>query len=134
MGRPPAYLEIDDGATVDFTDNHGTIRPGSGFIAVDEVRFADGPPPPPPARPDRLAWPADQFAAVAPLVARYHEVEATLAEPTLGQAIEDGTGIDTRVHVRGNPRSLGDPVPRRFLEVLGGDDPASPTPSRGAVA
>ncbi len=113
----PAYLEIDDGASVDFTGNNGVTRDGRGFIAVDEIRFGDGPPPPLPPRPELRVLPA---AEVAPLVARHHEVEARLGEPTLAQAITDGTGVDARIHVRGNPKSLGDVVPRRFLEVLGG--------------
>ncbi len=116
----PAYLEIDDGATVDFTDNHGTIRPGSGSIAVDEIRFGDGHPPPDPARLHPVELTPPQVANLAPLVVRYHEVESRLTEPALGQALADGTGVDARVQIRGSTRSLGDPVPRRFLEVLGG--------------
>ncbi len=113
----PAYLEVDDGASVDFTGNNGVIRDGRGFIAVDEIRFGDGPPPPLPTRTDYQVGPN---AEIAPLLARYREVEARLNEPTLAQAITDGTGVDARIHVRGNPKSLGDLVPRRFLEVLGG--------------
>ena len=130
----PAYLEIDDGVSVDFTGNHGTIKRGDGSIAVDEIRVSDGPPPPVPTRPDPIEPTTEQAAAIAPLIARYHEVEAKLTEPTLGQALTDGTGIDARVHVRGSPRSLGDAVPRRFLEVLGSlaDESANESPTVGS--
>ena len=50
-----------------------------------------------------------------------------MPEPTLGQALVDGTGIDARVHVRGSTKTLGEVAPRRFLEVLG--DPATPPPA-----
>lgn len=36
--------------------------------------------------------------------------------------IEEGKPVDLRVHVRGDPGNLGDTVPRRFLEILGGSD------------
>ena len=115
----PAYLEIDDGATVDFTGSQGVIRSGSGWIAVDEIRFGDGPPPPVPARATALV-PAERLADLASLVAHYHEVEDHLLEPTLGPCLTDGTGLDARIQLRGSTKNLGEPVPRRFLEVLGG--------------
>ena len=130
----PAYLEIDDGATVDFTGNHGTIKPGDGSIAVAEIRFSAGPPPPVPVSSDPVPSSPEQVAALAPLIARYHEVEHQLVEPALGQALTDGTGIDARVHIRGSPRSLGEATPRRFLEVLGGSLSASPGSGSGRLA
>ncbi len=129
LGRP-AYLELDDGATVDFTGNSGTIRPGGGYLAVDEIRFSDAKMPAVPAPPDRpeRTLPAE----VSALLARYRELEATIPDARLGQALADGSGADVRVHVRGSTRTLGDVVPRRFLEVLAGlPDPAS-TPGAGS--
>jgi hypothetical protein len=123
-----AYIEIDDGATVDFTGGQSFVRDGQGFIAVDEIRFADGPAPPLPARPVSDAKPAeDRLKYLKPLLARYREVESSLPEPTLGQALTDGTGLDARIHVRGSTRTLGEVAPRRFLEVFA--DPATPAPS-----
>ncbi len=49
-------------------------------------------------------------------------IEARLAEPTLALAIADGTGEDEHIHIRGSHKNLGEVVPRRFLEVLGGSD------------
>jgi hypothetical protein len=119
-----AYLELDDGATVDFTTGQALIREGRGYIAVDEIRFADGPAPP---IPTRSTPSGDRPAALAPLLARYREVESSLPEPTLGQALTDGSGIDARVHVRGSTKIMGEVAPRRFLEVFA--DPATPTPT-----
>ena len=121
-----AYIEIDDGATVDFTGGTAFVRDGGGYIAVDEIRFSDGQTPTVPARsaPDSFG-PPDQLDELRPLLARYREIEATLPEPTLGQALIDGTGIDSKVHIRGSTKTLGEVAPRRFLEVFvdGSPDP-----------
>jgi cytochrome c553 len=37
-------------------------------------------------------------------------------------ALKDVQPVTMRVHIRGNPKTLGDEVPRRFLEILGGSD------------
>ena len=92
-----AYIEIDDGATVDFTGSPSVLRDGRGYIAVDEIRFADGPAPTLPARSAPDSFGADEkLKELQPLLARYREIEATLPEPTLGQALNDGTGLDAR--------------------------------------
>jgi Protein of unknown function (DUF1553)/Protein of unknown function (DUF1549)/Planctomycete cytochrome C len=118
------YIEIDDGATVDFTGGQSFVRDGRGYIAVDEIRFADGPAPPVPSRLVTAPKPsAATLGELQPLLARYREVEASLPEPTLGQALTDGTGIDAKVYVRGNTKTLGEVAPRRFLEVFA--DPAT---------
>jgi hypothetical protein len=41
-----AYLEIADGGVVDFTGSQSRVLPGDGYVAIDEVRFADTPQPP----------------------------------------------------------------------------------------
>ncbi len=128
-----AYIEIDDGATVDFTTGHAFIRKGSGFVAVDEIRFSDGPPPAVPTPPARAPIGGDQARALAPLLARFVAVEAAIPEPTLGQALGDGTGFDVKVHVRGSTRTLGEVAPRRFLEVLAGDSPPSTSEGSGRL-
>jgi hypothetical protein len=37
-------------------------------------------------------------------------------------ALKDVNPVTMKVHIRGNPKTLGDEVPRRFLEILGGSD------------
>jgi hypothetical protein len=41
----------------------------------------------------------------------------------LALAMLDGNGVDERVFVRGSPKALGEPTPRRFLEALAGPAP-----------
>jgi hypothetical protein len=36
-------------------------------------------------------------------------------------ALKDGTASNLRVHIRGNPATLGEEAPRRFLAILGGE-------------
>ncbi len=54
---------------------------------------------------------------------RMNECERSLPEPMRVTAICDGSGENESVHVRGNHRTLGDQVPRRLLEALGGVGP-----------
>jgi hypothetical protein len=44
----------------------------------------------------------------------------SLRKPIHVLAAADGTGEDERVHIRGSHKSLGEPVPRRFLESISG--------------
>ena len=70
---------------------------------------------------------------LAAALAEYRSVEASIADPTLALAIADGTGEDARLLIRGNHRNPGELVPRRFLEVLGGLDQASPDSGSGRL-
>jgi hypothetical protein len=45
------------------------------------------------------------------------------AESRLAMAMLDGNGRDEHVFVRGSPKTLGERVPRRFLEALAGPEP-----------
>ena len=76
-----------------------------------------------PERAEALAFLADRgliSLGTPPSLAHYRELEASLPAPTLTPALIDGTPEDEHVHIRGNSRTLGDLVPRRFLEALGG--------------
>ena len=44
----------------------------------------------------------------------------------LAPAMQDGSGVDEYVFIRGSHRAVGPTVPRRFLEALGGSDAAAP--------
>jgi mono/diheme cytochrome c family protein len=57
------------------------------------------------------------------LATQYRQVESRMARPELTSALADGTGENSSVFLRGNPKNQGDEVPRRFLEAF--DGPAS---------
>ncbi|HEY2154173.1 MAG TPA: PSD1 and planctomycete cytochrome C domain-containing protein [Isosphaeraceae bacterium] len=114
-----AYVELADGAIVDFTTGLAHRTNGDGYLAVDEIRFSDRAAPPA-DKDDRTAAIALDDPALKPLLDRYREAEARIAPPMLGLAVADGSGEDDHVHIRGSTRNLGEVAPRRFLEVFGG--------------
>jgi hypothetical protein len=134
-----AYIEIADGTTIDFAGTTAQIDDGLGYIAVDEIRMSNQPAPgdasaqleeelPPPIDLDSViaalrsksAVKADALAAIA---TESRAIASRLPVPMLALAIADGTGQDEHVHIRGSHKNLGEVVPRRFLEVLGGAAP-----------
>ena len=127
-----AYLEIADGASVDYNGAQTLITNGHGFVAIDEIRTSDQPPPgsavlPQPAPIElepvlsllhaRSKPLADRLEAA---LAEFRSIEATIPDPILALAIADGTGENEAILIRGNHRNPGAIVSRRFLEVLGG--------------
>jgi hypothetical protein len=66
---------------------------------------------------------------------QYRKYEAELPSLRRVLAAADGTGVDDRVHLRGSPKTLGETVPRRFLEVFSVTSsrphPATPSPNSG---
>ncbi|MGV3531839.1 MAG: PSD1 and planctomycete cytochrome C domain-containing protein [Chthoniobacteraceae bacterium] len=64
--------------------------------------------------------PADHPEAAAE-IARFRELEAKIPAATRAPGVaEDGYSYDSPLFHRGDHTQLGEPVPRRFLEVLGG--------------
>jgi hypothetical protein len=139
-----AYLEIADGSIADFSGATTRIEDGRGYIAVDEIRMSNGPAPATPQPRSRaeinlgevteglrsVDSPLDDQLTTALELAR--TAEASLRDPTLALAVADGTGLNERIHNRGSHKNLGEVVPRRFLEVLGGLDSPASTPAAGS--
>ena len=132
-----AYIEIDDGATVDFTGPGASLRGGDGFVAIDEIRQSDGPPPPLPSPMVIPAPPAegdDRLVKLRELRDRFASIDAQIPDATLGQALVDGPGVDVKVHIRGSTKTMGEVAPRAFLEVFGGPNPPPSTGGSGRLA
>ncbi len=133
-----AYLEIADGATADFSGTATTVDDGRGWIAAKEIRLSSQSRPATGPRDSGgfAAAPIDLNEVMRPLGPDHASLAARLAsalaelraldrripDPTFALSIADGTGSDERVHIRGSAKNLGEIVPRRFLEVLGGSD------------
>jgi mono/diheme cytochrome c family protein len=96
---------------------------GNGYAAMSEVRLAETKPT------------ANGTETCAPVPAnptddpRIKELEAKLATVRRAPTMIEGTGRDERVFIRGGPKTLGQPVSRRFLEVFAGSDAKSPAGS-----
>ncbi len=132
-----AYLEIADGAAVDYGGTNSRLDDGLGYIAVDEIRMSNLPAPGTvPGGPQGVSQAVDLDAVIAALRSSaavradrlgsilndIRAIEARLPKPMLALAIADGSGLDEHIHIRGSHKNLGEVVPRRFLEVLGGSD------------
>jgi len=63
---------------------------------------------------------AEAAGALQALAAARGELEAAAASVPQGYAVAEGTPHDERIQLKGDPETLGAAVPRRFLEVLGG--------------
>ena len=85
--------------------------------------------------PDGVGWVLEHFAAdvrvpflaqkeaaatVQELTARRTDLERTAPRPDYAYAVAEGQPADAKLHLRGDPKKLGDAVPRRWLEVFGG--------------
>ncbi|HEV8378970.1 MAG TPA: PSD1 and planctomycete cytochrome C domain-containing protein, partial [Tepidisphaeraceae bacterium] len=133
-----AYIEILDN--------------GDEEVSISQIRFCDQPPPDAPdaalvkllddpsiRSPQELA---QRYAAAAPaellnlafkkikstpelaeLMSQYRKLESQIPAPTRVIAAADGTGVNERVFIRGNYKTPGDEVYRRFLEAIAGDQP-----------
>lgn len=67
---------------------------------------------------------------MATLLAKCRTTEQSLPEIHRVMAITDGSSEDDHVHIRGNYKTPGDLVPRRFFEALNG--PKQPAPTMGS--
>ena len=67
----------------------------------------------------------DELPEVAPLVARYRQIDSSIAPPVRAPGVHEGTVVEQPLFVRGDHRQPADPVPRRFLKAI---DP-TPFPS-----
>ena len=108
---------------------------GPGYAALAAVVFSDGGPPVleqgTPTTPPVLD--GDAQKKLQALMVEFHKVEASLPPPRRALATADGTAVDEYVFNRGNSSKLGAVVPRRFLEVFGGDKVAAPKLGSGRL-
>src|SRR5205814_4979438 len=84
---------------------------------------------PPPLEPAAFAPPVTA-ASLAPadaeelrrLELRRAELEAQIPESSFAMLTADYQPRNVRIHIRGNHQNLGEEVPRRFLQVIAGED------------
>jgi hypothetical protein len=81
--------------------------------------------------PDSQA--AELRGTLATIDQKRQEIERGIGPPRLAMALADGTAENERVFIRGSHKTLGEEVPRRFLEVLGGTRHAPPAQGSGRL-
>jgi cytochrome c553 len=106
-----AYLEIVD--------------PGPGLIDLGWIAF--GPDRGPGIKVPTTAGPESARPALQQLASKPPPL------PAFALIAEDGSGWDDRIHLRGNPHTLGDPAPRGFLESLAPKLPPAPADGSGRL-
>jgi len=104
-------------------------------IGLQDEAFA--PPDGPPVKPKRATPGAETLSAEtskkieALNLKRRTRVEQPAYEVAYG--VSEGTPVDARIQQRGEPDRLGREIPRRFLEVLGGDRLSKPAAGSGRL-
>ncbi len=83
------------------------------YIAVERICFSDSKEPPPNEGPE------------APAIARQPELDAQIPTAYFALATADGEPKNVPLHIRGNPHTLGDPQPRRFLAFFSQEPPVT---------
>jgi cytochrome c553 len=73
-------------------------------------------------------------ATTAYLAGRERLAKETQKASRLAPAAWEGSAVEERVFIRGSPKGLGEPVPRRFLEALAGNGPMTTAPGSGRLA
>jgi hypothetical protein len=146
-GRSPASipftdLKLPDGwdGVIDtfICDGLGAVGGPATIRDIDNVGRQTLPFPPPGAPPAvRPLPPADASERVSlvdkeieALTARRKAIADTPAYP-VAYGVSEGTPTDARIQARGEPDKPGAEVPRRFLEILGGDPVADPKGGSG---
>ncbi|NNC88695.1 MAG: DUF1553 domain-containing protein, partial [Akkermansiaceae bacterium] len=103
---------------------------GDGSIAIDEISYE---------RPGDYNQPRGfelgeaAANALAPFLARAAEIEKRVPAPVRALGTADGNAENERVHIRGSHANLGEEVPRRFLEALGGNAVPADEPGSGRL-
>lgn len=74
----------------------------------------------------------DETAKIRGLRARLDRVEPRLGAGRYSPGMIDGTGEDEHIYIRGGHKLLGELVPRRILEALGGKSGPAPRAEKGS--
>ena len=81
--------------------------------------------------PESVAKPAS--ASLHGAFKQYEALESSLPAPIHAMTMTEGSLEDDRVHIRGSFKTLGDVVPRRFLEAIAGNGQPSPATGSGRL-
>lgn len=104
------------------------IDDGPGYAAVRELRLSDSPPA---EMPKELC---DPVPTIPNDGGRIAELETKIAGfNRRAIAMVEGTGMNEQIFIRGNPKTLGARVERRFLEVFREADTKSPPTGSGRL-
>ena len=109
-------------------DATGHVAGPASARDIDNFGLQEAPFPSPGSKgiPPRIETPADRVrvaeikAALESLMERRKALSSN-PQYEVAYGVSEGTPVNARIQLRGNPAKPGNEVPRRFLEVLGGD-------------
>ncbi|MEO2034555.1 MAG: PSD1 and planctomycete cytochrome C domain-containing protein [Planctomycetaceae bacterium] len=121
-------LKWDGVADTFICDAFGHVKGPSSARDLDNIGLQEAPfgvpgsgpvkaPQPPPNSKERLGKIVAELAALT----KRRKADAAQDPYQVAYGVSEGTPANARIQRRGEPDKLGDEVPRRFLEVLGGD-------------
>jgi hypothetical protein len=96
-----------------------------GHIRVDEIVFSDSKEPPPTDEPQSVTprpLGTQQNERIRDLEVKRALLEASVPESAFAMQSADYQPHNVRIHLRGSHTSLGEEVPRRFLQVIAGEN------------
>ena len=96
-------------------------RTPEGHIIVDKIVFSDSKEPP-----------ADEAPAVV-LPQRSESLESTIPPSAFAMLASDWESHNVGIHIRGNHKNLGEEVPRRFLQIIAGENQQPITSGSGRM-
>ncbi|MGE0143216.1 MAG: DUF1549 and DUF1553 domain-containing protein [Planctomycetota bacterium] len=112
-----ASIELCDMTAPDAADPHAEGGwPADGWIAFARAVSSDGPAPPPPAAANS---PMLGGARIRAAIERLRSAEQAVPTPIFVTTLANSDPIDEAVHVRGNPRQVGEVVQHRTPTALG---------------
>ena len=121
-------------------DATGHIPGPASARDIDNIGLQESPFPPPGSKaiPPRTQTPADRtyIAEIKVELQRLdarRQVVAASAPYEVAYGVSEGTPVNVKIQLRGEPAQPGDEVPRRFLEVLGGDRVAAGSKGSGRL-
>lgn len=123
-----AYVEFLDGGPADLSLTNDTSPGREAWIQIRQMITSNQPQPPTSLIPTelerKLLTPFDaKDQAWAALLTERQRLESTIPATRYALATADGTGEDEQIFVRGNPRTLGEKVPRGFSELFCANQP-----------
>jgi len=140
-GHEPRWHEQDVSKWVGHRAYIELVDDGDGYVALEQVALsadaASAAEPAPLLTPIATADSSSRNETLRKSFAAFDErqraIEQSLAPPRTVPALADGTSENEHVFIRGNHKTLGDEVPRRFLEALGGTRHTPPDRGSGRL-
>jgi hypothetical protein len=111
-----AYVELKDTMHSDLSGG-GAHGPNAWFSVETVLSSNDSKPPSLKRREIQISL-EDLPVGIKDKIDSYSETAASIKIAPVAVSMTDGNGVNESIFIRGNPKRLGDPAPRGFIEAL----------------